>query len=40
MPYKTIIRLLGVGGSTISDAARMIAVMMADGILSEERLRE
>lgn len=32
--------LVGVGGSTISDAARMIAVMMADGILSEERLRD
>ena len=32
--------LVGVGGSTISDASRMIAVMMADGILSEERLRE
>jgi alcohol dehydrogenase class IV len=32
--------LVGVGGSTISDAARMIAVMMADGITSVERLRE
>src|SRR5919106_1358599 len=32
--------LVGVGGSTISDAARMIAVMMAEGITSEERLRE
>ena len=32
--------LVGVGGSTISDAARMIAVMMAEGITSEQRLRE
>lgn len=32
--------LVGVGGSTISDAARMIAVMMADGITGEEQLRE
>ncbi len=32
--------LVGVSGSTISDAARMIAVMMAEGITSEERLRE
>ncbi len=32
--------LAGVGGSTISDAARMIAVMMAEGITSEDRLRE
>jgi maleylacetate reductase len=32
--------LVGVGGSTISDAARMIAVMMADSITSVERLRE
>ena len=32
--------LVGVGGSTISDAARMIAVMMAEGIVSEQRLRE
>ena len=32
--------LVGVGGSTISDAARMIAVMMTEGITSEERLRE
>ncbi len=31
--------LVGVGGSTISDAARMIAVMMADGITTEEELR-
>ena len=31
--------LVGVGGSTISDAARMIAVMMAEGITSEEELR-
>ena len=32
--------LVGVGGSTISDAARMIAVMMAGGITNEERLRD
>jgi alcohol dehydrogenase class IV len=32
--------LVGVGGSTISDAARMIAVMMAEGITTEEQLRE
>jgi len=32
--------LVGIGGSTISDAARMIAVMMADEIISEDRLRE
>ena len=32
--------LVGVGGSTISDAARMIAVMMAEGITSVERLRD
>ena len=32
--------LVGVGGSTISDAARMIAVMMAEGITSEDRLRQ
>jgi alcohol dehydrogenase class IV len=32
--------LVGVGGSTISDAARMIAVMMAEDITNEERLRE
>ena len=32
--------LVGVGGSTISDAARMIGVMMAEGITTEERLRE
>ena len=32
--------LVGVGGSTISDAARMIGVMLAEGITSEERLRE
>ena len=31
--------LVGVGGSTVSDAARMIAVMMAEGITSEEQLR-
>ena len=31
--------LVGVGGSTVSDAARMIAVMMAKGITSVERLR-
>jgi alcohol dehydrogenase class IV len=32
--------LVGVGGSTISDAARMIGVMMAEGLTSEEALRE
>ena len=32
--------LVGVGGSTISDAARMIAVLMADGISTVEELRE
>jgi alcohol dehydrogenase len=32
--------LVGVGGSTISDAARMIAVMMAEGITTPERVRE
>ena len=32
--------LVGIGGSTVSDAARMIAVMMAEGINTEERLRE
>jgi alcohol dehydrogenase class IV len=32
--------LVGVGGSTISDAARMIAVLMAEGITTEEQLRE
>ena len=32
--------LVGIGGSTISDAARMIAVMMAEGITSEEALRD
>ena len=32
--------LVGVGGSTISDAARMIAVLMADGITTVEDLRE
>ena len=31
---------MGIGGSTISDAARMIAVMMAEGITSEEKLRD
>lgn len=31
--------LVGVGGSTISDAARMIAVMMAEGITTVEQLR-
>ncbi|PKB73109.1 MAG: hypothetical protein BZY75_03610 [SAR202 cluster bacterium Io17-Chloro-G7] len=31
--------LVGVGGSTISDASRMIGVMMAEGIESESRLR-
>ncbi len=32
--------LVGVGGSTISDAARMIGVMMAEGITTEAELRE
>ena len=32
--------LVGVGGSTISDASRMIAVLMAEGITSVEELRE
>ena len=32
--------LVGVGGSTISDAARMIAVLMAEGITETEQLRE
>lgn len=32
--------LVGVGGSTISDAARMIGVMMAEGLTTEEALRE
>ena len=32
--------LVGVGGSTISDAARMIAVLMAEGITTVEELRE
>ncbi len=31
--------LVGVGGSTISDAARMIGVLMADGITNSERVR-
>ena len=31
--------LVGVGGSTISDAARMIGVLMADEITTSERLR-
>ena len=31
--------LVGVGGSTISDAARMIGVMMAEGLTSEDALR-
>ena len=31
--------LVGVGGSTISDAARMIAVLMAEGINTVEELR-
>ena len=31
--------LVGVGGSTISDAARMIAVLMAEGITTEAQLR-
>ncbi|MBC8280015.1 MAG: iron-containing alcohol dehydrogenase, partial [Chloroflexi bacterium] len=32
--------LVGVGGSTISDAARMIAVLMAEGITTESQLRQ
>ena len=32
--------LVGVGGSTISDASRMIGVMMAQGVTSEEGVRE
>ena len=32
--------LVGVGGSTISDAARMIAVLMAEGIDTVEQLRQ
>jgi len=32
--------LVGVGGSSISDAARMIAVLMAEGITTVEQLRE
>jgi maleylacetate reductase len=32
--------LVGVGGSTISDAARMIAVLMAEGITTVAQLRE
>jgi len=32
--------LVGVGGSTIADAARMIGFMMAEEITTEERLRE
>jgi maleylacetate reductase len=32
--------LVGVGGSTIADAARMIGFMMAEKITSEERIRE
>ena len=32
--------LVGVGGSTISDASRMIAVLMAEGITTVERLRQ
>ena len=31
--------LVGVGGSTISDAARMIAVLMAEGITTVDELR-
>ena len=30
----------GIGGSTISDAARMIAVLMAEGITTESQLRQ
>ena len=32
--------LVGVGGSTISDAARMVAVLMAEGITTVDELRE
>ncbi len=32
--------LVGVGGSTISDAARMIAVLMVEGITTESQLRQ
>jgi len=32
--------LVGVGGSTISDASRMIAVLMAEGITTEAQLRQ
>jgi len=32
--------LVGVGGSTISDASRMIAVLMAEGITTVEQLRQ
>ena len=32
--------LVGVGGSTISDAARMIAVMIVENITTEDRMRE
>ena len=32
--------LVGVGGSTISDAARMIGVMMAEGLTTETALRD
>lgn len=32
--------LVGVGGSTISDAARMIGVMMAEGLTTEAALRD
>ena len=32
--------LVGVGGSTISDAARMIAVLMAEGVTTVEELRD
>ncbi len=32
--------LVGVGGSTISDAARMIAVLMAEGVTTVEALRD
>lgn len=32
--------LVGVGGSTISDAARMIAVLMAEGITTVDQLRD
>ena len=37
--FQGVDTLVGVGGSTISDAARMIAVLMAEGIDTVEQLR-